>query len=75
MSWIPSYQPGQTHSWSQTQGGVDEAFQYAGPTNITETITLARDHNHYSGRFSIRIYHASATSPNVTDYDPNTPPS
>ncbi len=74
LSWIPSYAPGLTDSWSKTQGGVDELFQFAGPTNITETITLSRDRNHYSGKFSIKAYRPSATSHDVTDYDTNTPP-
>ena len=74
LSWIPSYQPGLTDSWGKTQSGVDELFQYAGPTNITETITLSHDRNHYSGRFTIKVYHPSATSHDVTDYDQNTPP-
>jgi hypothetical protein len=74
LSWIPDYHPGQTHSWGQVPGGVDQALQYAGPTNITETITLSRDGTRYAGKFSIKVYRAAPNSPNVTDYDLNTPP-
>ena len=41
LSWIPDYQPNVTHSRSALPGGIDEALNGFGPTNIQETVTLA----------------------------------
>lgn len=66
-SWIPGYEPGQTNNWitnpdGTSVGGTNEAFNYFGPTNIQETITLARDGNHYTGTFRLTQYAAAALS-------------
>ncbi|HEX4023576.1 MAG TPA: hypothetical protein VHX52_02565 [Steroidobacteraceae bacterium] len=67
LSWIPHYEPGQTNSWitnpdGSSVGGVDEAFQYFGPTNIQETLTLARDGSRYTGTFKLTQYVAAPAS-------------
>ncbi len=57
LSWIPDYQPGQTKSWSELPGGgVDEAFQAFGPTNIQESVTLTNRGNGYTGTFRLTQY-------------------
>jgi hypothetical protein len=56
ISWIPDYQPGQTQSWSELPGGVDEAFQAFGPANIEEIVTLKHHGNEYTGVFRITQY-------------------
>jgi hypothetical protein len=55
LSWIPGYVPGVTQSWSGV-GGVDGAFQPAGPTNIQETVVLSADGNSYTGKFTLTAY-------------------
>jgi hypothetical protein len=55
LSWIPEYIPGVTQSWGEV-GGPDSAFQPAGPGNIQELITLSRDGNTYTGKFTITSY-------------------
>lgn len=64
LSWIPHYEPGQTNSWitnpdGSSVGGVDEAFNYFGPTNIEETLTLSKDGNQYTGTFKLTQYVAA----------------
>jgi hypothetical protein len=71
LSWIPAYVPGQTQSWSEV-GGVDNAFQPAGPTSIQETVTLSRDGSQYSGTFTLTQYVYDGK--NVTDADPSAGP-
>lgn len=72
LSWVPGYVPGQTQSWSETEGGVDGAFKPVGPTNIQETITLSRDGNQYSGTFKLTQYVYDGK--NITDADPKAGP-
>ena len=55
LGWIPGYKPGQPNSWASV-GGEDQAFVYAGPTNIRETVTLSRDGKSYSGSFTLMVY-------------------
>lgn len=78
MSWIPGYVPGMSNSWSGSPptgvGGVDQAFKYAGPTNITETVKLSRDGNHYTGTFTIKAYAPKPGSPDLTEPDTATEP-
>jgi hypothetical protein len=56
LSWIPNYVPGQTQSWSDLPGGVDEAFQALGPTNIQEIVNLRHHGESYTGVFRITQY-------------------
>jgi hypothetical protein len=64
LSCVPDYHPGIT-TWSWP---LDEALQPLGPTNIQETLTMAGDQNHYSGRFTLTQYEYDGT--NVTDAEP-----
>jgi hypothetical protein len=75
LSWVPDYVPGATSSWTGVPptgipGGVDEAFQFAGPTHIQESITLSADGSHYTGTFTLTAYIAVPGGP-VTAYDPS----
>jgi len=64
LSWVPDYHPGvSTWSWP-----LDEALQPLGPANITETVSLDRSGDHYTGRFTLTQYRYDGT--NVTDADP-----
>lgn len=64
LSWVPDYHPGvSTWSWP-----LDEALEPLGPANIVETVTLGRDGDHYSGKFTLTQYLYDGT--NVTDADP-----
>lgn len=67
LSWIPYYQPGATTSWSKLPGGVDEAFQALGPTNIQETVTLAPGENAYTGTFRLTQYVNDGTKTPIFD--------
>ena len=67
LSWIPDYHPGMTDSWSQLSGGVDEAFQAFGPTNIQETITLTDGGNAYKGTFRLTQYVNDGTKSPIND--------
>ncbi len=64
LSWVPDYHPGTT-TWSWP---LDEALEPLGPTNIQETVTLAGDQNHYTGKFTLTQYQYDGT--NVTDAEP-----
>jgi hypothetical protein len=52
-----------TWSWP-----LDEALQPLGPTNITQTVSVDRTGNHYSGHSTLTQYVYDGT--NVTDADP-----
>ena len=65
LSWVPGYQPGQPNTWSSV-GGEDQAFVFAGPTNITESIALSRDGKTYSGTFVLRAYGAGPVNTDPT---------
>jgi hypothetical protein len=67
LSWIPDYHPGQTQSFSELPGGVDESFKALGPTNILETVTLARGGTSYSGTFRLTQYVNDGASKPITD--------
>ena len=84
LSWIPAYVPGETSSWSNgplpapgpppaggtSVGGTDQAFVFAGPTNIQETVTLSRDGTQYTGTFKL-IQYNPVPGAQVTAYDPS----
>lgn len=67
LSWIPDYHPGQTQSWSELPGGVDEAFAALGPTNIQETVTLSGRGNSYTGSFRLTQYVNDGKKAPITD--------
>jgi hypothetical protein len=67
LSWIPDYHPGETNSWTQVPGGIDEIFQAFGPANIRETITLSANGNSYTGTFQISQYVNDGTKTPIWD--------
>ncbi len=67
LSWIPDYHPGQTQSWSELSGGVDEAFAALGPTNIQELVTVGGHGNSYTGSFRLTQYVNDGTKTPITD--------
>lgn len=67
LSWIPDYQPGVTHSWSQLPGGIDEALHAFGPANIQETITLGTGNSSYQGVFRLTQYVNDGTKTPIND--------
>ncbi len=69
LSWVPGYpfQPNESPSWSSLSGGVDEAFQALGPTNIQETITLDSSGNSYTGTFTLTQYGNDGSSEPIND--------
>jgi hypothetical protein len=67
LSWIPDYQPGQTQSWGQLPGGVDEAFRALGPTNIQELVTLGNHGDRYTGSFRLTQYVNDGSSQPITE--------
>jgi hypothetical protein len=67
LSWIPDYHPGETNSWTQVPGGIDEMFQAFGPTNIRETITLSANGNSYTGTFRLTQYVNDGTKTPIYD--------
>jgi hypothetical protein len=69
LSWIPHYQPGQTQSWGELPGGVDEAFKAFGPTNIQEVVALSDHDNRYTGTFRLTQYVNDGSSTPMTETD------
>lgn len=67
LSWIPDYQPNVTHSWSALPGGIDEALNAFGPTNIQETVTLTGNNNGYTGTFRLTQYVNDGTKTPIND--------
>lgn len=67
LSWIPDYHPGETNSWTQVPGGIDEMFQAVGPTSIRETIKLSPDGDSYTGTFRITQYVNDGTKTPIWD--------
>jgi hypothetical protein len=67
LSWIPDYEPGQTQSWDQLPGGVDEAFRALGPTNIQELVTVSNHGDRYTATFRITQYVNDCTSQPITE--------
>jgi hypothetical protein len=67
LSWIPDYQPNVTHSWSALPGGIDEALNAFGPTNIQETVTLTGNSNGYTGTFRLTQYVNDGTKTPIND--------
>lgn len=69
LSWLPGYPfaPGTPQSWSSLPNGVDDAFQWVGPTNIQETITLDRSGNSYSGSFVLTQYDNNGSGKPIND--------
>jgi hypothetical protein len=69
LSWIPHYQPGQTQSFGELPGGVDEALKAFGPTNIREVVTLSRHGDRYTGTFRLTQYVNDGSSRPMPDTD------
>jgi hypothetical protein len=67
LSWIPDYQPGQTHSWADVPGGIDETFKAFGPTNIREVVSLKDHGNKYTGTFRLTQYVNDGSTRPITD--------
>lgn len=67
LSWIPHYQPGQTQSFGELPGGVDEALKAFGPTNIQEVIALSDHDNKYTGAFKLTQYVNDGSSTPMTE--------
>jgi hypothetical protein len=67
LSWIPDYHPGQTQSWSEVPGGLDETFKAFGPTNIQEVISLSNHGDSYTGTFKLTQYVNDGSSKPIND--------